>query len=288
MTITKNPASRGSGYEHVQHGHSTLNWDTRLRAMRELSTPPIRPYEAIALDLEIGPEDRLLDVGCAGGAGLLELRLQFPHASLTGIDIDDKLFYLTQTLLGQEELDPINFLVARAEALPFPDSSFNKAVVAYVMHYLKDPQRALAELQRVIEPGGMAAILTMDSDHKPWHREFERMMADRLQLTPPKVPASFFNTDAATQILPAYFQMADPVPIISTMVVKDPCTMDIYLDSLRTMRTARDEPFPSQARWEQGLQGVVVPEIQQQIDTYGQFIDQIRHTYFICTNTKDF
>jgi SAM-dependent methyltransferase len=49
---------------------------------------------------------------------------------------------------------PIELAVAAAEALPFADASFDSAVVTYTLCSVEEPQRALAEVKRVLKPGG--------------------------------------------------------------------------------------------------------------------------------------
>ena len=54
---------------------------------------------------------------------------------------------------------PVEVVPASAEALPFPDESFDAAVAAFVLCSIADPARALAEIRRVLRPGGRLALL---------------------------------------------------------------------------------------------------------------------------------
>lgn len=54
---------------------------------------------------------------------------------------------------------PVEVVAGSAEALPFPDESFDAAVAAFVLCTIADPARALAEVHRVLRPGGQLALL---------------------------------------------------------------------------------------------------------------------------------
>src|SRR5262249_35299612 len=73
---------------------------------------------------------------------------------------------------------PIAVLLARAEALPFPDHTFDTVVITLVFCTIPDPRHALCELQRISTPGGTALFFEHVRVHRP--------LAGRLQdwLTP--------------------------------------------------------------------------------------------------------
>ena len=64
--------------------------------------------------------------------------------------------------LKWEEGAPVTFIVGSAEALPFADSSFDGATASMTVHHWRDAERGLAELARVLRPGGRAAIADID------------------------------------------------------------------------------------------------------------------------------
>jgi arsenite methyltransferase len=58
-----------------------------------------------------------------------------------------------------------------ATALPFPDGAFDAAAAVQVYAYVEDLDMALAELFRVLRPGGRAVVLDTDLDSMVWHAE---------------------------------------------------------------------------------------------------------------------
>jgi SAM-dependent methyltransferase len=78
-------------------------------------------------------------------------------ASVVGVDFAEAMVQLARR--GHPDLD---FRVADAEALPFPDGTFDVVVSNFVVPHLGRPERALAELARVLRPGGRLALTTWD------------------------------------------------------------------------------------------------------------------------------
>jgi len=100
------------------------------------------------------PGLRWLDVGCGNGA-FTDLVMQ-SHApgEMHGIDPSEgQLAFARARLAGRHAV----FQQGDAMALPFGDNQFDIAVMALVIHFLPDPVRAVAEMARVVRPGGTVA-----------------------------------------------------------------------------------------------------------------------------------
>jgi SAM-dependent methyltransferase len=103
---------------------------------------------------------QILEVGC--GPGLLSLRLGRQHGfEVTGLDLDPAMIARAQAntdrALNGEGRRP-SFLVGDVAALAFPDGSFDLVVSTLSMHHWADPAAGLAEIGRVLRPGGRALI----------------------------------------------------------------------------------------------------------------------------------
>lgn len=270
----------------VEHGASTLHRDARWLAYERLTVPKLQVYDTLVAELAIGPTDRVIDIGCAGGSGLLGLRQRFPEASLAGVDIAEELFFLAETLLTQGEHLPIDFQQGNAESLALADNSFDVALSTYVLYYLRNPRRALREMQRVVRPGGQIGIATIAPDNKPWHREFERRAANLLGATEPRVPAALFDSNDLYRMSPRYFQVEKYERVSSAIEVRTSEDLDIYLASLATMWATRSEPYPTPSAWEAAVETVARPVIEGIIGDQGVFRDPVCHAYAVCTNNK--
>jgi ubiquinone/menaquinone biosynthesis C-methylase UbiE len=98
---------------------------------------------------------QVLDVGC--GPGFWGRHLIRMGANYTGIDISARSVDLATRSLDMEGLRG-RVLTANAEALPFPDNSFQAVVSEGVVHHTPDTQACIDEIYRVLQPGGRAAV----------------------------------------------------------------------------------------------------------------------------------
>ncbi|GHH80834.1 class I SAM-dependent methyltransferase [Streptomyces capitiformicae] len=92
---------------------------------------------------------RILDAGC--GSGPLSAALRDRGAIVTGIDASAGMLALARRRLGD---DVALHMVDLSDPLPFDDGAFDDVVASLVLHYLEDWGPTLAELRRVLRPGG--------------------------------------------------------------------------------------------------------------------------------------
>ena len=96
---------------------------------------------------------RILDAGC--GSGPLFAALRDRGATVAGFDKSTGMLKLARRRLG----DGADLQVADlGRPLPFPDGAFDDVVASLVLHYLEDWRPALAELRRVLKPGGRLVV----------------------------------------------------------------------------------------------------------------------------------
>jgi SAM-dependent methyltransferase len=92
---------------------------------------------------------RILDAGC--GAGPLSAALRDRGADVTGVDASAGMVALARRRLGED----VDLRVADlGDPLPFADGAFDDVVASLVLHYLEDWGPTLAEMRRVLRPGG--------------------------------------------------------------------------------------------------------------------------------------
>lgn len=100
--------------------------------------------------LRLTAADRFLDVGCATGAAVHTAAQQVDLA--VGIDPSPKMIKHTRSH------PRAHYTLARAEHLPFPANTFTAVLCTTVLHFLDDPDRAVAEITRVLHPDGRLVI----------------------------------------------------------------------------------------------------------------------------------
>ena len=116
------------------------------------------PNFLLILDrIALKPSDRLLDVGCGGGAFLR--RALESRCTAVGVDHSPDMVReaneVNREAVGAGRL---RIVEAEAELLPVPDGEFTCAVMTGVFGFLPDPVAALREIHRALKPGGRIAV----------------------------------------------------------------------------------------------------------------------------------
>ena len=150
---------------------------TRARHAQELFAPLGLRYDRMGALLSFGQDPRwrrfmadrlprdgghVLDV--ATGTGLVAEALLARGFRVTGLDQSPGMLAAARArFAGRVEL-----VEASADALPFPDASFDHLTFTYLLRYVDDPGATLAELARVVRPGGTVAMVEFGLPRGIW------------------------------------------------------------------------------------------------------------------------
>jgi SAM-dependent methyltransferase len=88
---------------------------------------------------------------------VLSVRLAQENAEVTGLDSDPRMLEAARRRAVDAKVIA-TFVIGKAEALPFPDASFDVVVAVTVLCFVPEPVRAFAEMARVLRPGGRLVI----------------------------------------------------------------------------------------------------------------------------------
>jgi SAM-dependent methyltransferase len=131
---------------------------------REVYADPLYHWPnflAILAELDLDPDDRLLEVGCGGGAFLR--RALESGCSAAAVDHSPEMVRLARELnTDAVAAGRLEIVESDAASLPFADESFSAAVMTGVLGFLPDPVAAFAEIRRVLAPGGRLVVLGSD------------------------------------------------------------------------------------------------------------------------------
>lgn len=183
-------------------------YSRRAPAYDVLWSPVIRPAGEQLLDLlPLAAAMDVIDIGCGSGALLPHIQQRTPSARVLGVDRSAGMLELAR----EKHAGPLAMM--DAQNLDLPDESFDVAVLAYVLFHIPDPARCLAEVHRVLRPGGMVGVVTWADEEPPaansiWNEELTAAGAQSLELpavdndascdTPEKLRALFAGAGMET------------------------------------------------------------------------------------------
>lgn len=129
-----------------------------------------RAWRRFAVSLaRLSPGDRALDVCCGTGDFALELaKAVGSTGTVSAVDFSEPMLEIARQKADRAGFSQIDFVKADACDLPFADNSFDSAVVGFGLRNIAEFGRAIAELNRVVKPGGRIISLEIFGIRTPW------------------------------------------------------------------------------------------------------------------------
>lgn len=113
--------------------------------------------------LQIQPNDRVLDVGCGAGDALAQMLRGYNHVHVTGLDRSPTI---VRSALRRNRTDVqagrANVVEGNLGTLPFPDVQFDRVFSIHTLYFWDDVPAVLDEIERVLAPGGLFVITYCD------------------------------------------------------------------------------------------------------------------------------
>ena len=189
---------------------------------RGLSEDASREMTAL-LATEVRGRGRTLEIGV--GTGLVALPLAAAGVPLVGLDLSaPMLAKLVEKAGGQA---PFPLLVGDAITLPFADDRFGAAVVRHVLHLVPGWRQVVAELIRVVAPGGLV-LVSSGQVPEPWHELTDRFM-ERVGRPSFADALDSWETGAIQEAFRAHGARARSLPKITEQVAQ---TMEEFLSQM--------------------------------------------------------
>jgi demethylmenaquinone methyltransferase / 2-methoxy-6-polyprenyl-1,4-benzoquinol methylase len=130
---------------------------------------------------ELAPGDAALDVCCGTGDLALALaRRVGAGGRVVGCDFSERMLELARRKAGERGESQLSFEWADALELPYVEGSFDAVTVCFGMRNLADLERGLAEMARMLKPGGRAVILEITQPRRRPLSTFYSLWFDRL------------------------------------------------------------------------------------------------------------
>jgi demethylmenaquinone methyltransferase/2-methoxy-6-polyprenyl-1,4-benzoquinol methylase len=156
-TDTTAPLREGSGamFDGIAHRYDLVNRIISLGIDQSWRKKTVA-------SLELKPGARVLDLATGTADLAIMIARLHPHVSLVGVDPSEKMLEVGQKKLDAEQLaERIELQVGDAQALKFPDRTFDGLCIAFGIRNVPDRLQGLREMARVTKAGGRVAILEL-------------------------------------------------------------------------------------------------------------------------------
>ncbi len=151
------------------------------------------------------PGARLLDIACGRGAVLFPAAEKVgPAGEVTGVDLSAGMVAETRREIAARSIPNARVMQMDAEQLQFPDGSFDGVLCGFALFFFPNLGRALAEIRRVLAPGGMVAVSTWGTWDERWKwldDLFKAYLPPALQGEPEPEAAPDFHSPAGLEAI---------------------------------------------------------------------------------------
>jgi ubiquinone/menaquinone biosynthesis C-methylase UbiE len=137
---------------HQAVGYDVMTWLLTLGRERRFREQLIAPAR-------LQPGESVLDVGCGTGTLALVAKRRVGAGEVAGLDASPEMIERARHKAARAGLQ-LKFEVASADALPFPDGTFDVVICTVTLHHLRRSMRAaaVAEMRRVVKPTGRVLL----------------------------------------------------------------------------------------------------------------------------------
>jgi ubiquinone/menaquinone biosynthesis C-methylase UbiE len=124
---------------------------------------------SLAIEKLLPPDLTVADIGC--GTGTLTFELARFARRVIGVDLSEEMLRRARAVAAERVLRNVEFRRGDALDLPLASHSVDAAFCVMVLHFLPEPERAVAGLCRIARPGGSVILVDLVQHHQEWMRE---------------------------------------------------------------------------------------------------------------------
>lgn len=140
------------------------------------SSTQLSQAERLLKSLSLEGNENILDIGCGDGKITALLAKKVPQGTVIGIDPSDSMLEQAAIICRKSGLSHLTFQKGSAESFSF-DQRFDHITAFYVMHWIKEQEKALENIHRHLKPHGhVHFILSPSKEGLPFHKALQRTL----------------------------------------------------------------------------------------------------------------
>jgi len=194
--------ARDTGYFRHDQYASTENLEARILLHAKYGTSDVDWFDWLHANIDWTAAHHVLEVGC--GTGLFWSALPNgvnDHLRPTLTDLSSGMVDAA-VVRARSTLQYISGVTVDVQTLPFGGATFDLVIANHMLYHVPDPRRALTEIQRVLQPGGILIASTVGPKHL---RELFEIEARVFGVTPTERQADVFGRVSGQSLLEQYF-----------------------------------------------------------------------------------
>jgi SAM-dependent methyltransferase len=144
------------------------------------TSPVVTSAETLGVLIDLVPADAGADwIDLACGPGIVSRATAAKVGSVKGVDLTPAMIEEAKRRAAEEGIENVDFVEGDVTALRLDDDSFDGAITRLSLHHIPAPGRVVAEMARVVRPGGWILVSDIvadrDRDANAWREEIERL-----------------------------------------------------------------------------------------------------------------
>lgn len=202
--------------EIVEHYKNATNLNSRIMLHDKYSVNKKGWFTWLYEQIDFGGVYRLLEVGCGNGKLWKDRNINIRNREIFLSDSSVGIIEEVRKELGKE----FNCIVADCESIPFKDSYFDSIIANHVLFYVKDLDKGLTEIQRVLKRDGFFYCSTYGSNHMREISELVNEFDNRIVLSESQLYDKF-GLDNGENILKQYFDDVQKLEYPDKLVIDE-------------------------------------------------------------------
>jgi ubiquinone/menaquinone biosynthesis C-methylase UbiE/protein-S-isoprenylcysteine O-methyltransferase Ste14 len=155
-TIPRQPNFEGIDDPDAARAYDRISRWPQFRLLRRMNLRELEKYH---------PSGTIVDVGCGPGYLVTLIAKRFPGLQVIGVDISAEIIETAARNVSMLELNAqVSFRQGDSQRLPFDNGAVDFVISTFSLHHWSEPEQALREIQRVLQPGGQFLLFDLRRD----------------------------------------------------------------------------------------------------------------------------